>query len=282
MIILSDTDLRLICEGTHDRIYEKLGAHFLDLNGSSGTHFAVWAPNARGVSVIGEFNGWNASVHPLTRRGVTGVWAGFVPGIGQGAIYKYSILSPDGYSRFDRADPYAFAAEVPPGNASKVWDPSHYEWGDEEWMGHRPARQAITAPIAIYEVHLGSWMRVPEEGNRYLGYREIAPKLADYVSEMGFTHVELMPVAEHPALESWGYQTIGFFAPTGRYGTPAGPDVPRRHPPPQGDRGHPRLGPRPLRHRPARPRRIRRDSALRAGRSPEAEDPRLEHVRIRL
>src|SRR5271157_21858 len=220
MIILSETDLRLICEGSHDRIYEKLGAHFLDLNGSSGTHFAVWAPNARGVSVIGEFNEWNALVHPLTPRGVSGVWAGFVPGIGQGAVYKYSILSPDGYSRFDRADPYAFAAEVPPGNASKVWDPSHYEWGDEEWMGHRPARQSITAPIAIYEVHLGSWMRVPEEGNRYLSYREIAPKLADYVSEMGFTHVELMPVSEHPAMKSWGYQVFGFFAPTGRYGTP--------------------------------------------------------------
>ncbi len=219
-MILSDTDLRLICEGAHDRVYEKLGAHVVDSTGTSGTHFAVWAPSARAVSVIGDFNGWNASTHPLSPRGASGVWAAFVPGVGQGATYKYSIVSPDGNSRFDRADPYAFAAEVPPGNASKVWDPLRYEWGDEEWMKYRAARQSITAPISIYELHLGSWMRVPEDGNRPLSYREIAPKLADYASEMGFTHVELMPVAEHPALESWGYQVAGFFAPTGRYGTP--------------------------------------------------------------
>ncbi len=170
--------------------------------------------------MIGDFNGWNPSVHPLAARGASGVWTGYVPGVGQGAIYKYSILAPDSSSRFDRADPYAFAAEVPPRNASMVWDASYDAWGDQEWLRHRPARQSITAPITIYELHLGSWMRVPEEGNRPLTYREIAPRLADYCLEMGFTHVELLPVAEHPAVESWGYQVTGFFAPTGRHGNP--------------------------------------------------------------
>ena len=220
MIILSDSDLRLICEGNHDQIYEKLGAHVLDLNGSSGTHFGVWAPHAREVSVIGEFNDWNPAVNVLTRRGMSGVWTGFVPGVRQGALYKYSLVAPDGNSRLDRADPYAFAAEVPPGSASKVWDPSRYEWDDREWLTHRLARQSTTAPITIYEVHLGSWRRVPEEGNRLLSYREIAPRLADYAAELGFTHVELMPVFEHPTMESWGYQALGFYAPTARFGTP--------------------------------------------------------------
>jgi 1,4-alpha-glucan branching enzyme len=220
MIILSDSDLRLIDDGTHDTIYEKLGAHVLDLNGSSGTHFGVWAPHAREVSVIGEFNAWNPGVNPLTRRDSSGVWAGFVPGVGQGALYKFSIVSPDGNSRFDRADPYAFAAEIPPGSASRVWDPSRFEWSDADWTKHRAARQSLTAPITIYEVHLGSWMRVPEQGNRMLTYREAAPRLADYVAEMGFTHVELMPVSEHPSNESWGYQAVSFYAPSGRFGTP--------------------------------------------------------------
>ncbi|MGC8640273.1 MAG: 1,4-alpha-glucan branching protein GlgB [Isosphaeraceae bacterium] len=220
MIILSDSDLRQITEGAHDSIYEKLGAHVLDLNGSSGTHFAVWAPHAREVSVIGDFNGWNPWVNRLNRLDGPGVWAGFVPSIGQGALYKYSILSADGNSRFDRADPYAFAAEAPPGTASKVWDPSLYEWGDDDWMADRAARQSITAPVTIYEVHLGSWMRVPEQGNRPLSYREAAPRLADYAAEMGFTHVELMPVFEHPAAESWGYQAVSLYAPSARFGTP--------------------------------------------------------------
>ena len=220
MIILSDSDLDQIGQGNHDTIYEKLGAHVLDLDGASGTHFAVWAPNAREVSVIGDFNGWNPSVHPLTRRGPAGVWFGFVPGVGQGSLYKYSIVSRDGHSRFDRADPYAFAAEIPPGTASKIWDPSNFEWTDEDWMVHRAARQSMTAAISIYEVHLGSWMRVPEEGNRPLTYREAAFRLADYVSGMGFTHVELMPISEYPAAESWGYQVVSLYAPSARFGTP--------------------------------------------------------------
>ena len=185
MIIISDSDLQQIGEGTHDSIYEKLGAHVLDLNGSSGTHFGVWAPHAREVSVIGDFNGWNPWVNPLERRGRTGVWSGFVPAIGQGALYKFSMVAPDGDSRFDRADPYAFAAEPPPGTASKVWDLSLYEWGDGSWMAGRGDRQSITAPITIYEVHLGSWMRVPEEGNRPLTYREAAPLLAKYAAGDG-------------------------------------------------------------------------------------------------
>jgi 1,4-alpha-glucan branching enzyme len=220
MIILSNSDLRMIGEGSHDAIYEKLGAHVLDVDGACGTHFAVWAPHAREISVIGDFNGWNPEVNRLERQGPAGVWAGFAPGVGQGASYKYSILSPDGHSRLDRADPYAFAAEVPPGTASRVWDINEYPWADADWLAHRAARQSPTAPLSIYEVHLGSWMRVPEEGNRLLSYRELAPRLADYAAEMGFTHVELMPVSEHPTLESWGYQAVGFFAPSGRFGAP--------------------------------------------------------------
>lgn len=220
MIIISDSDLQQIGEGTHDSIYEKLGAHVLDLNGSSGTHFGVWAPHAREVSVIGDFNGWNPSVNPLERRGRTGVWSGFVPAIGQGALYKFSMVAADGNSRFNRADPYAFAAEPPPGTASKVWDPSLYGWGDGSWMAGRGDRQSITAAITIYEVHLGSWMRVPEQGNRLLTYREAAPRLAKYAAEMGFTHVELMPIFEHPAAESWGYQAVSLYAPSARFGTP--------------------------------------------------------------
>jgi 1,4-alpha-glucan branching enzyme len=220
MIILSNSDLRLIGEGNHDAIYEKLGAHVLDLDGAGGTHFAVWAPHAREVSVIGDFNGWNPEVNRLERCGPVGVWSGFVSGVGQGACYKYSIVSPDGNSRLDRADPYAFSAEVPPGTASRVWDITDYPWGDDDWLAHRSARQSPTAPLSIYEVHLGSWMHVPEEGDRLLTYRELAPRLADYASETGFTHVELMPVSEHPTLESWGYQAVGFYAPSSRFGTP--------------------------------------------------------------
>ena len=206
-MIISDSDLQQIGEGSHYSIYEKLGAHVLDLNGSPGAHFGVWAPHAREVSVIGDFNGWNAGADRLERRGGSGVWSGFVPAIGQGALYKFSMIAPDGGSRFDRADPFAFAGEPPPGTASKIWDLSLYEWGDGSWMAGRGERQSITAPISIYEVHLGSWMRVPEEGNRPLTYREAAPRLANYAAEMGFTHVELLPVFEHLAAEFLGLPT---------------------------------------------------------------------------
>jgi 1,4-alpha-glucan branching enzyme len=220
MTRLSDFDLRQISEGTCDQLYEKLGAHIGTSDGVSGTHFAVWAPNAREISVVGDFNAWRACVNAVAKRGNSGVWSGFVPGVGQGAQYKYSIVASDGRPRFNKADPLAFAAELPPGSASRVWDLSGHSWGDGQWMAERAARHSPTAPIAIYEVHLGSWMRVPEQGNRPLTYRELAPKLADHVYELGFTHVELMPIFEHPSSKSWGYQVVSYFAPTSRLGTP--------------------------------------------------------------
>jgi 1,4-alpha-glucan branching enzyme len=217
---LSDYDLHLWGEGTHYRAYEKLGAHLTEQDGLAGTHFAVWAPNAREVSVIGDFNGWDPRAFFLHQRGVSGIWEGFVPGVGQGALYKYAITSNHHGYRVVKADPFAFAAETRPNTASKVWDLGGYHWQDAEWMHRRGRAHAYDAPIAIYEVHLGSWMRIPEEGNRWLSYRELAHKLPDYVHDLGYTHVELLPVNEHPLDVSWGYQTSGYFAPTSRFGTP--------------------------------------------------------------
>jgi 1,4-alpha-glucan branching enzyme len=217
--LLSDDDLYLFNEGSHYRLYEKLGAHPMTVNGVNGTYFAVWAPNAQQVFVIGDFNGWNKISHPLRSRGNSGIWEGFIPGIGQGAIYKYYIVSQHRNYRVEKADPFAFFSETPPRTASIVCDLS-YTWGDQDWAGKRQNRDALDAPVSIYEVHLGSWRRVPEEGNRYLTYRELAPRLAEHVKKMGFTHVEFLPVMEHPFYGSWGYQTTGYFAPTSRYGTP--------------------------------------------------------------
>ena len=215
---LTEDDLDLFNEGTHCRLYERLGSHVLTLDDVEGTYFAVWAPNAARVSVVGDFNGWDPSTHPLWPRGESGIWEGFAPGVGRGALYKYHIESRHGGYQVDKADPHAFHAEVPPRTASVVWD-LEYDWGDQEWMGTRRSRNALDAPISIYEVHLGSWMRVPEEG-RPLTYRELAPRLADYVARLGFTHVEFLPLMEHPFYGSWGYQTTGYFAPTSRYGSP--------------------------------------------------------------
>ena len=217
--LLTADDLYLFNESNHYRLYEKLGAHSVTYEGVEGTHFAVWAPNAEQVSVIGNFNGWNKDGHLLHSAGQSGIWQGFIPGVGKGSQYKYHIISRYQGYQVDKADPVAFYNEVPPKTASIVWD-LDYLWGDQEWMQERHHRNALGAPIAIYEMHLGSWMRVPEEGRRPLSYREIAPKLADYVKRMGFTHVELMPVMEHPFSGSWGYQITGYFAPTSRYGTP--------------------------------------------------------------
>lgn len=217
---LSDFDVHLLAEGTHYRTYEKLGAHLAESFGASGVHFAVWAPNAKHVSVIGDFNDWNVGSHPMQSRPQAGVWECFVPGIGVGALYKYHIESRSEDYRMDKADPYGFAGEIRPQTASKVCNLEDYTWGDRAWMETRQSRNALDAPISIYEVHLGSWMRVPEEGNRWLTYREIATKLADYVHDMGFTHVELLPITEHPFDGSWGYQTVGYFAPTSRFGAP--------------------------------------------------------------
>jgi 1,4-alpha-glucan branching enzyme len=217
---LTPNDIYLFKEGTLYRAYEKLGAHPAEVDGRRGTRFAVWAPNAEGVSVVGDFNGWDRDRHPLSSRwDQSGIWEGFVPDVGPGAVYKYHIRSRLGGYRVDKSDPFAFRTELPPRTASIVWDLA-YEWSDLDWQRDRSRLNALDAPWSVYEVHLGSWRRVPEEGNRPLTYREIAPLLADYVTDMGFTHVELMPIMEHPFYGSWGYQVTGYFAPTARYGTP--------------------------------------------------------------
>ncbi|NNN06359.1 MAG: 1,4-alpha-glucan branching protein GlgB, partial [Elusimicrobia bacterium] len=215
---LADQDLYLFNEGTHERLYDRLGAHLGEVDGKAGTFFAVWAPSARKVHVMGDFNGWSKSKHPLKPRASSGIWEGFVPGVAKGALYKYWIAGPNG-QKTEKADPQGFCQEEPPRTASVVWD-LDYRWSDAEWMGARGARQGHDAPMSIYEVHLGSWRRVPEEGNRSLTYREAAPLLAEHVRRHGFTHVELLPVMEHPFYGSWGYQTTGYYAPTSRYGTP--------------------------------------------------------------
>jgi 1,4-alpha-glucan branching enzyme len=218
--LLTEHDIYLFKEGNHFRLYEKLGSHPMTLDGVDGVYFAVWAPNASRVSVTGEFNQWDRDAHPLsTRRDESGIWEGFIPEIGHGVVYKYHITSMYQNFQVDKGDPFAFRWEEPPKTASIVWDLS-YTWNDQGWMKHRRTANAISAPLSIYEVHLGSWKRVPEEGNRFLTYREMAHSLTEYVREMGFTHVEFLPVMEHPFYGSWGYQTTGYFAPTSRYGTP--------------------------------------------------------------
>ncbi len=216
---LTADDRFLFNEGSHFRLYEKLGSHLMQRDGEDGVYFAVWAPAAEAVSVIGEFNDWDKDAHPLKTKEASGVWEGFIPGIGPGAAYKYHVRSRYRGYRADKADPFAFGAEVPPKTASVVTG-LDYAWGDADWMRSRGARNALQAPISIYEVHLGSWMRVPDEGNRSLSYREMAQKLADHVEQSGFTHVEFLPAMEHPFFGSWGYQVTGYFAPSSRYGSP--------------------------------------------------------------
>jgi len=217
--LLSDADIQLFQQGTHCRLQEKLGAHPVTVKGLAGVQFAVWAPNAERVSVMGDFNQWDRKSHPLRLLDDCGIWEVFVPGAKPGLCYKYFIESHyEGY-RAEKADPFAFHAELPPHSASIIWD-LNYAWGDSVWMKERARHNALDAPISIYEVHAGSWMRVPEEGCRWLTYRELAVKLAAYCREMGFTHVEFLPLTEHPLYRSWGYQTTGYFAPTSRYGSP--------------------------------------------------------------
>jgi 1,4-alpha-glucan branching enzyme len=215
--IFGPQDLHLFNEGTHRRLWQKLGAHLLQIDGTWGTHFSVWAPNAEAVGVIGDFNGWSGG-YPLSPVHSSGVWAGFVPGVGKGTLYKYRIQTRDGH-HLEKADPFGFFHETPPRTASVVWD-LEYAWNDQTWMTQRHKANALGAPMSIYEVHVGSWMRVPEEGFRSLSYRELAERLIPYVKALGFTHIELMPVMEHPFFGSWGYQVTGYFAPTSRYGTP--------------------------------------------------------------
>ncbi len=218
--LLNPNDLYLFNEGTNFDIHLKWGAHVVTKNGQTGVNFVVWAPNAKKVSVIGDFNKWNRSQNYLNSRGSSGVWEGFIPGLKKGNCYKYFIESNmNGYSA-EKADPCAFYSETPPRSASVVWD-LDYPWQDGLWMAERRTKaNAHESPISIYEIHLGSWRRVPEEGNRFLTYREMAPLLIDYLKIMGFTHVEFLPVMEHPFYPSWGYQAIGYFSPTSRYGTP--------------------------------------------------------------
>src|SRR5580658_1517046 len=215
---LGDLDLHLWGEQKDDRAYDKLGAHVREVSGIRGVSFAVWAPNARGVSVVGDFNRWDGRVHMMRTLGSSGVWELFIPGAGAGTNYKYEIRTRDG-NLLLKSDPFAQRMEAPPATASVVYQ-SSYEFHDAEWLAERARREWIKCPISIYEVHLGSWRRVPEEGNRPLTYREMAPMLGDYVTRMGFTHIQLMPVMEHPFTGSWGYQVSGYFAPTSRYGSP--------------------------------------------------------------
>ncbi|MBS0182612.1 MAG: 1,4-alpha-glucan branching protein GlgB [Nitrospira sp.] len=216
---LTRDDLYLFNEGSLVNLHEKLGSHPGRVNGQDGTFFAVWAPDAERVSVIGSFNDWKQDAHNLGPRGSSGIWEGFIPGIGVGTLYKYHIRSRFNGYRVDKADPLSLFNEIPPKTASIVWDLA-YEWNDAEWMKQRRDRNAFTAPMSIYEMHVGSWRRVAEEGHRSLSYREMALPLAEYVKQMGFTHVEFLPLMDHPFFGSWGYQTTGYFAPSGNYGSP--------------------------------------------------------------
>jgi 1,4-alpha-glucan branching enzyme len=212
-------DLHLFNEGTHMRLYEKLGAHPMTQDKREGVYFAVWAPDAEAVCVVGDFNGWERGSDPLHPRDASGIWEGFIAGVEEGATYKYHVRSRHGGYAADKADPFAFHAETPPHTGSKVWS-LDYAWGDHAWMEARAARNSLSAPMSIYEVHLGSWRRDPYHPDRFLSYRDMAPMLADHVERLGFTHVELLPVMEHPFYGSWGYQVTGYFAPTSRHGTP--------------------------------------------------------------
>jgi 1,4-alpha-glucan branching enzyme len=217
---LSDFDLHLHAEGNHLHSYDKLGAHITTHEGVRGVHFAVWAPNALRVSVIGDFNRWDGRRHPMRNRGTSGVWELFIPGLVQGEVYKFEIKSRYNGYLVEKSDPYGFAAELRPKTASVIWDLSTFEWHDQDWIANRTKTQALDAPISIFEVHLGSWKRKVEEGNAFLGYRELADQLVEYLDGLGFTHIELLPITEHPFDGSWGYQTVGYFSPTSRFGTP--------------------------------------------------------------
>ncbi len=219
-LLLGDLDLHLIGQGTHYELGRCLGAQAMAVEGVSGVRFAVWAPSARRVSVVGDFDAWDGRRHPMRLRQQAGVWELFVPGIGPGAHYKFEIIGPDGTVLPQKADPVARAAEAAPGTASIVARAEPYGWTDGDWMTDRPRRQGLDAPISVYEVHPGSWLRVAEEGNRSLTWREMAERLVPYVQDLGFTHVEFLPIMEHPFGGSWGYQPLGMFAPTGRYGPP--------------------------------------------------------------
>ncbi|HKL03843.1 MAG TPA: 1,4-alpha-glucan branching protein GlgB [Cryomorphaceae bacterium] len=218
--LLTEFDVSLFASGKHFKLYEKLGSHVVNKDGEKGTYFAVWAPNATSVGVMGDFNGWNKSSHPLNSRwDSSGIWEGFIPGVGNGTAYKYAVQTSGSGVILEKGDPFARMWEVPPNTASIVSE-FNYKWKDSKWMKSRKRANALDAPMSVYEVHMGSWKRKFDEQNRSLTYRELAVELVEYVVEMGFTHVEFMPVMEHPFFGSWGYQVTGYFAPSSRYGTP--------------------------------------------------------------
>jgi 1,4-alpha-glucan branching enzyme len=218
--VLTDFDLHLLGEGTHYRNYERLGAHLRTHAGFRGVHFAVWAPNAQRVSVTGNFNHWDGRRHPMGNRGGAGIWEIFIPDLSQGEVYKFEIKSRHNGYLVQKSDPYGFAAELRPKTASIVWDISHFAWGDQDWLAQRSERHGLDKAMAIYEVHLGSWKRKADGGNGFLNYRELAEQLVAHLDHTHFTHVELLPITEHPFDGSWGYQPVGYFAPTSRHGTP--------------------------------------------------------------
>lgn len=218
--LFSEEDIYLFREGNHFRLYDKLGAHSMEVDRVKGTCFSVWGPNAEYISVVGNFNDWDKKAHPLRQRNDgSGIWQGFIGGVGKGEVYKYFVRSKHNDYMVDKSDPYGFFWEISPQTATITWDLG-YDWNDQEWMKDRRKSNALDAPISIYELHIGSWMRVSEQDNRFLSYRELAHALADYVKKTGFTHVEFLPVMEHPFYGSWGYQIEGYFAPTSRYGNP--------------------------------------------------------------
>jgi 1,4-alpha-glucan branching enzyme len=219
--VLSEFDLYLMGEGRHYDTYDKLGAHVTTLAGVRGVNFAVWAPSARRVSIVGDFNHWDGRINPMRARGPSGVWEIFIPELAEGTIYKYEIIGPNGNMIPLKADPYAFQAEKRPATGSIVANLDAYKWNDSDWMKRRAETNWFEKPVSIYEVHLGGWRRVTEEGNRWLTYRELADQLIPYVKQLGYSHIELLPIMEHPFDGSWGYQTIGYFAATSRYGTPS-------------------------------------------------------------
>ena len=216
---ITDFDVYLIGEGSNYRMYEKMGAHPMTIDGIEGVHFAVWAPNAQRVSVVGAFNRWDGRHHPMQKRGDSGLWELFLTGLKPGDLYKFEVRGKNGYI-VQKTDPYGFASELRPQTASIIWDVRKYEWQDTGWMDRRPKVNWLEEPISVYEVHLGSWRRNAEEGNRWLNYRELAHELIPYVKKLGFSHIEVLPITEHPFDGSWGYQTIGYYAPTSRFGSP--------------------------------------------------------------
>lgn len=217
--VLTEFDLHLIQEGTHYKTYEKLGSHIIIKDGIKGVQFAVWAPNAKNVSVIGDFNNWDPRFHQMRMLGSSGIWEIFIPEIGEGHLYKYKVKFFNNYT-IDKTDPHGFYSELELKTSSLTYDLEKYKWNDQDWLEKQSKKDILSLPMSIYEVHLGSWMRVPEEGNRFLTYKELAHKLVEYVRYMGYTHIELLPILEHPFYGSWGYQVIGYFSPTCRYGTP--------------------------------------------------------------